>query len=124
MGNVRPKLKTRYIRFRADPREEQRWREFAQSKNLNFSEWIRNLADNAVATNDDARQLVSELTKIRTDLARGIGNNLNQIAHTYNASGLTNPEHLDSALADVALARVRIEKALRTVRPPRPRTMP
>lgn len=124
MRTVRPKIKTRYIRFRAGPDEESRWREFAKSQGQNFSEWVRNLADNAVATNDNSRELVAELTKLRTELARGVGNNLNQLAHVYNANGSANSEQLDSALADVALARVQIERALREVRPPRPKATP
>lgn len=117
MKTVRPKIKTRYVRFRADPAEEQRWREFAKSKDTNFSEWIRNLADNAVATNDNSRELVIALKNLELNFARGIGNNLNQIVRHMNIENEFKQQEFADCVYSLKEMLELLRETLRTVRP-------
>lgn len=120
----RQKIRTRFVRFRADPEQESRWRAAAATHGLTFSEWVRGLADNATATGSDGRELAAALAAIRLDLARGAGNNLNQLAHVANTAGTISADALAEASAEITGIRRRVETALRAVRPPRPRAVP
>jgi hypothetical protein len=62
--------------------------------------------------------LATALVELRTEIGRGLGNNLNQLAHRANAGLAVDADALDSALRDVQAMRQRVQSALRSVRPP------
>ena len=79
----------------------------------------------AAASGTIAADLRAELVRLRADLARGMGNNLNQIAHALNADlkagrlpDAAAHERSLAAAADVALARRAVERMLRRLERP------
>ena len=80
----------------------------------------------AAASGTTAADLRAELVRLRADLARGMGNNLNQIAHALNADlkagrlpdAAAHERSLAAAAADVALARRAVERMLRRLERP------
>ncbi len=68
------------------------------------------MADDAAATGNTGRDLASALVALRLDLGRGIGNNINQLAHRVNGGGHVPNEALVSAADDVAMMRDCVER--------------
>lgn len=109
------------LRIRVTDEEMQRWRTAAESHGLPVSAWMRSLADEAAATGQNGRELATQLIALRTDLARGVGNNLNQLAHGANMHGHVDGEALGDAANAVRDAQRDIERVLRMVKPPKRR---
>ena len=107
------------LRIRVTEDELSRWKGAAASHGLPVSTWMRSIADEAAATGQNGRAVAAELAQLRSDIARGIGNNLNQIAHRINGGGTTSGEILDEAARAIREAQRDIERALRAVRPPK-----
>ncbi|MFB7075201.1 plasmid mobilization relaxosome protein MobC, partial [Streptomyces sp. NPDC056290] len=61
-------------------------------------------------TNEHLDTAIDELAALRTALAR-IGNNINQIAYTYNAGGQPRPGELDHALSVLLRLLARVDDA-------------
>jgi hypothetical protein len=61
-----------------------------------------------VHTNEQLDSAIDELVALRTALAR-VGNNINQIAHIYNAGGQPRPGELDNALTALTALLSRID---------------
>ena len=116
--NTRPTRESA-IKIRASNAESARWHETAKAHGLTLSAWLRGLADEAVACDGNGRELATALVELRTEIGRGVGNNLNQLAHRANAGLAVDADALDSALRDVQAMRQRVQSALRSVRPPR-----
>ena len=94
------------------------WSACAAAAGLPSAAWMREAAA-AAASGTIAADLRAELVRLRADLARGMGNNLNQIAHAPNADlkagrlpDATAHERSLAAAADVALARRAVERML------------
>ncbi|WP_405848456.1 MobC family plasmid mobilization relaxosome protein [Streptomyces sp. NBC_01518] len=64
----------------------------------------------ALHTNEQLDTAIDELAALRTALSR-IGNNINQIAHIYNAGGQPRPGELDHALTTLIRLLARIDDA-------------
>ncbi|MGW2059007.1 MobC family plasmid mobilization relaxosome protein [Streptomyces sp. NPDC001840] len=64
----------------------------------------------ATQTNEQLDTSIDELAALRTALSR-IGNNINQIAHVYNAGGQPRPGELDHALAALTRVLARVDDA-------------
>ena len=108
------------VRVRASDDEAERWTAAANAANHpSLSSWVRSLADEAAATGSDGRRVATALVALRQDLARGIGNNINQLAHRTNAGGGISSDELAQATRDVRTASAAVTRALRAVRPPR-----
>lgn len=116
--NTRPSRQTA-IKVRASLDESARWHDTAKAHGLTLSAWMRGLADEAVACDGNGRELATALVELRTEIGRGVGNNLNQLAHRSNAGLSIHGEALDSALRDVQAMRAKVQRALLAVRPPR-----
>ncbi len=61
-------------------------------------------------TNEQLDTAIDELAALRTALAR-IGNNINQIAYTYNSGGQPRPGELDHALTVLIRLTARVDDA-------------
>ena len=71
------------LRVRMGGDEHDRWQAAAEiAGHPSLSSWVRSLADEAAATGSDGRAVLATLVALRTDLARGIGNNVNQLARS------------------------------------------
>ena len=99
-----------------------RWKAAAAAAGTpSLSEWLRDVADAACLTGLDVPALRTDLVAFRADLARGPGNNLNQIAATLNADikgkrPVRASEHelaLRAAAVEIAAMRARLDLALR-----------
>ncbi|AEN10822.1 MULTISPECIES: hypothetical protein [unclassified Streptomyces] len=65
-------------------------------------------------TNEQLDAAIDELAALRTALAR-LGNNINQIAYTYNAGGQPRPGELDRALSVLLRLLARVDDAANTL---------
>jgi hypothetical protein len=117
--NLAPKKHT--FQIRTTPDERDRWHAAAAERGMTATAWLRALADEAAATGRTGREITAELIRLRQDLARGIGNNLNQIAHRANATGHADGTAIEEAAHAVKAMQRDIERALRTIKPPKPR---
>ena len=106
------------------------WRARAQEAGLPTAAWLREAADAVAAAGTTAADLRAELVHLRADLARGVGNNINQVAHALNAdlkrgvqpTAAPHERSLAAAAADIAAARRVLERMLRRLEhPPRRR---
>lgn len=112
------------MRVRMGGDEHARWTAAARAVgHPSLSSWVRALMDEAAATGGDGRAVAAALVALRTELGRGIGNNLNQIAHRLNGGQPVAGGALDDAGRAVREAQRGIDRALRAVRPPRPRAV-
>lgn len=109
------------LRIRIHPEEMERWKAAAASHGMAVSAWMRTLADDAAATGKTGKETAEALVALRTEIARGVGNNLNQLAHRKNAGGHIDGEAVEEAARAVRTAMGEIERTLRAVRPPKPR---
>ena len=97
------------------------WSACAAAANLPTAAWMREAAAAAAASGTTAADLRAELVRLRADLARGVGNNINQIAHALNTDlkagrlpdAAAHERFLAAAAADVAAARRAVERMLR-----------
>ena len=101
------------------------WSACAAAAGLPTAAWMREAAAAAAASGTIAADQRAELVRLRADLARGMGNNLNQIAHALNADlkagrlpDAAAHERSLAAAADVALARRAVERMLRRLERP------
>lgn len=101
------------------PAEADRWRSAAATAGTNLSAWLRGIADLAAAQGVDVTQIRAELVALRSDLNRGVGNNLNQIAmalHVGPGAARDRSARYETALVDAVdeIARIRehLEAAL------------
>ncbi|PPQ28194.1 hypothetical protein [Rhodopila globiformis] len=99
------------------------WREAAQRAQVSLSAWMREAADAAVIAGTTAADLRAAIVALRTDLGRGVGNNVNQIARILatdlragrRADLAPHEAALEAAARDLALIRRRTEALLRRV---------
>ena len=112
------------VKLRVTADQAARWRAVAEGRGL--SAWLRELADVAAESGADVAELRAELVRLRTDLNRGLGNNLNQIAAALNAdlkAGQADGAHgrgLAAAAVELARLRAAVEEALTVLRPRAP----
>ena len=108
------------------PDQRTAWSACAAAAGLPTAAWMREAATVAAASDITAADLLAELVRLRADLARGTGNNLNQIAHVLNTDlkagrlpdAAAHERSLAAAAADVALARRAVERMLRRLERP------
>jgi len=108
-----------FLKIRVDEASEARWRAAAGGDGK-LSGWLRNVADMAAARSTDPAEIRDALVGLRADLNRGIGNNLNQIAHALNADLLAGQQPsasaveaaLTQAAEDLATMRSTLQSAL------------
>ena len=109
-------------RIRASTHEIERWTAAAeQAGHPTLSSWMRDLADQAAATGSNGREVAGILVSLRSDLARGVGNNINQLAKHVNEGHGLDGDRLEQAALDVHYATLAIGRALRTIKPPKAR---
>lgn len=110
------------------PAQRAAWRARAQAAGLSTAAWVREAADAAAATGVTAADLRAELVRLRADLGRGVGSDLDRIARGINAdleAGLVadaaaHERALAEASKEVTAARRAVERMLRRLEPPRP----
>lgn len=112
------------FQMRTTPEERERWHAAAAARQMTATAWLRALADEAAATNTSGRETAAALVALRTELARGVGNNLNQLAHRLHSTGHADGTAIEEAARAVREMQREIEKALRTIKPPKARTRP
>lgn len=103
--------------------QRQVWREAASQARMSLSGWLREAADAVVISGTTAADLRAAIVALRTEIGRGVGNNLNQIARALNtdiragrrADGAPHEAALEAAARDIALIRRRTEAMLRRV---------
>jgi hypothetical protein len=98
------------------------WQAAAQAADLPLASWLREAADAALLTGVIAVDLRTEIIALRTEIGRGVGNNLNQLARALNtpcvgqvANAATHAEILATAARDLAALRQAAEALLRRV---------
>jgi hypothetical protein len=98
------------------------WQVAAQAAGLPLASWLREAADAAVLTGVTAADLRAEIVALRTEIGRGVGNNLNQLARALHtprvgraADAATHAETLATAARDLAALRQIAEALLRRV---------
>ena len=99
------------------------WRTAAVAAGLPLATWLREAADAAALGGTIAADLRDELMRLRADLTRGVGNNLNQVARALNVDlkAMRHPDDeahtaaLIDAAAELAVLRRKSEKLLRRV---------
>jgi hypothetical protein len=99
------------------------WHAAARAAGLPLASWLREAADAAMLTGVTAADLRAEIIALRTDIGRGVGNNLNQIARELHMSprggrAAEPPPHaevLAEAARDLAALRQTAEALLRRV---------
>jgi hypothetical protein len=98
------------------------WLGAAQAAGLPLARWLREAADAVVLTGVTAADLRAEIIALRTEIGRGVGNNLNQLAralHTprvgHAADAVSHAEILATAARDLAALRQTAEALLRRV---------
>jgi hypothetical protein len=99
------------------------WLAAAQAAGLPLASWLREAADAVVLTGVTAADLRAEIIALRTEIGRGVGNNLNQLARALNtaphtgrpAGAATHAEILATAARDLAALRQTAEALLRRV---------
>jgi hypothetical protein len=121
---MNPTPKKHTFQMRTTPDERDRWHAAAAERGMTATAWLRALADEATATGRNGREILAELIRLRQDLARGVGNNLNQLAHRLHSTGHADGTAIEEAAQAVKAMQREIEKALRTIKPPRPRARP
>jgi Bacterial mobilisation protein (MobC) len=124
-GTVRSKCAGRTSSKSVGTRAGQRdaWQAAAQAAGLPLASWLREAADAVVLTGVTAADLRAEIIALRTEIGRGVGNNLNQLAralhtapHTGRPAGAaTHAEILATAARDLAALRQTAEALLRRV---------
>jgi hypothetical protein len=116
-----PAPKKHTFQMRTTPDERDRWHAAAAERQMTATAWLRALADEATATGRNGREVLAELIRLRQDLARGVGNNLNQIAHRTHTGQPIDSTAIEDAARAVREMQREIERALRVIKPPRPR---
>jgi len=109
--------------------QREAWRSAADRNGLPLATWLREAADAAVLSGVTAADLRSEIQRLRADLTRGVGNNLNQVAQHLHlmAKGRSpaDPVGVTALMRDVAREFLAIRKSadmlLRHVEPRRRR---
>ena len=99
------------------------WQAAAKGVDLSLSEWLREAADAAIVAGTTAADLRAAIVALRTDIGRGVGNNLNQIARALNtdirsgrrADIVPHEAALAEAARDLASLRRKTEALLRRV---------
>ena len=111
-----------FLRVRMGDDEAVRWQTAAEiAGHPSLSSWVRALADQAAATRSTGQEVAAALLALRCDLARGIGNNLNQLARHANEGHGVDSQAIATASRDVEAARRAVTKAISVIRPPRVR---
>ena len=111
-----------FLRVRMGDDEAVRWQTTAEiAGHPSLSSWVRALADQAAATRSTGQEVAAALLALRYDLARGIGNNLNQLARHANEGHGVDSQAIATASRDVEAARRAVTKAISVIRPPRVR---
>lgn len=111
-----------FLRVRMGDDEAVRWQTAAEiAGHPSLSSWVRALADQAAATRSTGQEVAAALLALRYDLARGIGNNLNQLARHANEGHGVDSQAIATASRDVEAARRAVTKAISVIRPPRVR---
>ena len=108
------------------PDQRAAWSACAREAGLPVAAWMREAATAAAASGTTAADLRAELVRLRADLARGVGSNINQVAHALNVDlkagrapdAALHERSLATAAADVAAARRAVERMLRRLERP------
>lgn len=103
--------------------QREAWQAAARAADMPLAAWLREAADAAVLTGTTAADLRAEILALRTEIGRGVGNNLNQVAHALNtdlragrrADGAAHDATLAAAAQDLAGLRRKAEAMLRRV---------
>ena len=109
--------------------QREAWRSAADRNGLPLATWLREAADAAVLSGVTAVDLRAELQRLRADLTRGVGNNLNQLVQGMHLrrqagdaeDGREVAHHLRGIAAEVAAIRLDAGALLRRVEPARRR---
>lgn len=112
-----------FLKIRVAPEEIARWRAAAAAAaaaaGTNLSDWMRGVADLSAADGVVPSQVRAKLVTLRTEMNRGPGNNLNQIAKALHvepsnpvACGFRYEGALVTAADDIARIRELLERAL------------
>jgi hypothetical protein len=99
------------------------WSAAAETAGLALACWLREAADAAMVAGATAADLRADLMALRTELGRGVGNNLNQIARSLNidlrarrpADGAAHAAALLTAARELTAIRRKAEALLRRV---------
>ena len=111
-----------FLRVRMGDDEAVRWQTAAEiAGHPSLSSWVRALADEAAATGNNGRSITVALVALRADLARGVGNNLNQLARHANEGHGIDSQAIATATRDIELTRRALSRAIAVIRPPRVR---
>jgi len=105
------------------------WRKAAAAAKMPLASWLREAADAATLTGITAADLRAEIQRLRADLTRGVGNNLNQLVqgmHLRRQAGDAEDDRevahrLRGIAAEVAAIRQDAGALLRRVEPARRR---
>jgi hypothetical protein len=101
--------------------QREAWQAAAEAAGMSLSCWLREAADAAALAGMTAADLRAEIIQLRAGLARGVGNNLNQIATALNldlrarkpVSSAAHEVALVAAARDLAVIRCKAEALLR-----------
>lgn len=102
-------------------RQREAWRAAAEAADMPLATWLREAADAAAAAGTTAADLRAEIMALRAEIARGVGNNLNQIARALNTELRANraaqiaahEAALAAAAAELRVLRRKAEALLR-----------
>ncbi len=105
------------------------WRKAAAAAKMPLASWLREAADAATLTGITAADLRAEIQRLRADLTRGVGNNLNQLVQGMHLrrqaedaeDGREVAHRLRGIAAEVAAIRRDAGALLRRVEPARRR---
>jgi hypothetical protein len=103
--------------------QRQAWTAAAQAGDMTLACWLREAADAAIIAGTTAADLRAEIIALRTEIGRGVGNNLNQIARALHspsrggraAEAASYAETLAAAARDLSVLRHTAEALLRRV---------
>lgn len=102
-------------RFHARPQDIERWHAAARDAGAGtFASWARDALNAAASCGTTAGELRSELHQLRTELARGIGNNLNQLVRQLNTLAATGRAPA-AQVSSLAFIEVDVRQALRRI---------
>ncbi|WP_415497490.1 MobC family plasmid mobilization relaxosome protein [Acetobacter sp.] len=103
------------LRIRLSRIEYEKIKVAAGADNMTMSCWMRDLMLASLGTGGEHGKLAIEMQALARQLS-GIGNNLNQIAHTLNGGGSVVSSDIDEALVEVNTHTARLRKLLRKIR--------
>ena len=113
-------MRNQIVRIRVTAEELATWRDAATAAgHASMSAWLRGLAMLSAATGVDAAALRATLSALRADLARGVGNNLNQIAFALHQGRFVAGADIERAIADIRDMRGNLTALITAISPGR-----